>query len=211
MFAVYQVTNGLNGDSYVGFTSLSPYIYRWTQHKNLSKLGSTTHFHKALRKYGVENFKWEVLEEGLDPEIGKNIREPYWISVLKPEYNETKGGDGILGYKHTKEWKRIKSLQVAGSKHSNETLLLQAESLKKYWEKNDTRKENLSHIMVGNKYAHGSRHTESWKGDLSKRLMGNTFTLGHHWKQKTIICPYCQKSGGLSSMKRWHLDNCEHK
>jgi len=29
--------------------------------------------------------------------------------------------------------------------------------------------------------------------------------------QKTIICPHCDKSGGLGIMKRWHLDRCKYK
>jgi hypothetical protein len=30
-------------------------------------------------------------------------------------------------------------------------------------------------------------------------------------KQKTVICPHCNKSGGISAMKQWHFDNCKHK
>jgi hypothetical protein len=29
-------------------------------------------------------------------------------------------------------------------------------------------------------------------------------------KQKVIICPYCEKSGGISNMKRWHFENCKY-
>lgn len=29
-------------------------------------------------------------------------------------------------------------------------------------------------------------------------------------KQAVVICPHCDKSGGVSTMKRWHFDNCNH-
>lgn len=26
-----------------------------------------------------------------------------------------------------------------------------------------------------------------------------------------VICPYCDKEGGKSNMKRWHFENCRYK
>lgn len=97
MYTIYTVTNMLNKHSYVGFTSRMCPEKRWMEHQRLAHNGSKFHFHCAIRKYGVDNFKWNVLEEGTDPKIGKEFREPHWISVLKPEYNMTMGGEGVLG------------------------------------------------------------------------------------------------------------------
>ena len=30
-------------------------------------------------------------------------------------------------------------------------------------------------------------------------------------KQESVICPYCNKEGGVNVMKRWHLDRCKFK
>jgi len=91
--------------SYIGVTSRS-INERWKEHQGLAQRGSTQHIHCSMRKHGVQNFRVEILEEGWDPEIGKNIREPYWISILKPEYNHTAGGDGQApGYKFTSKAK----------------------------------------------------------------------------------------------------------
>jgi len=30
-------------------------------------------------------------------------------------------------------------------------------------------------------------------------------------KQKIVRCPHCNKTGGISNMKRWHFDNCKYK
>ena len=49
-------------------------------------------FPNALRKYGVDGFVWEILEECDDNKAGE--REMYYISELNPHYNATLGGDG---------------------------------------------------------------------------------------------------------------------
>ena len=103
MFIVYQVTNKIDGKFYVGFTTQSN-EKRWKGHIASSK-NPKTYFHRSIRKYGPESFLVSVLEEGWSPEIGKNIREPYWIAILKPEYNMTAGGDGKLGFRWSPEGK----------------------------------------------------------------------------------------------------------
>lgn len=48
-----------------------------------------------MKKYGVENFQVETLEECLNEQASE--RECYWIEQLqsfKYGYNATKGGDG---------------------------------------------------------------------------------------------------------------------
>ena len=49
-------------------------------------------FPNALRKYGRNNFIWEILEE--TEQYNNGEREIYWIDKLKPDYNATLGGDG---------------------------------------------------------------------------------------------------------------------
>lgn len=51
--------------------------------------------YSAIRKYGIENFKIEEIEECSDVIV--NEREVYWIEKLqtfKNGYNATMGGDG---------------------------------------------------------------------------------------------------------------------
>lgn len=45
--------------------------------------------------------------------------------------------------------------------------------------------------------------TEEEKLNLSLKLKG--------YKHKTVKCPHCNKEGGITSMKRWHFDNCRNK
>jgi group I intron endonuclease len=74
---------------------------------------SKKYFSIALRKYGLENFIWKIIEE-YEKETKIELhgilceREIYWILKDKTYlsefgYNMTKGGDGVLGYKFTLE------------------------------------------------------------------------------------------------------------
>lgn len=128
MFYIYKITNKLNNESYIGFTRQKNPSYRFSAHHKLSKNGSATHLHRAMRKYGIENFSFEVLKEGNDCEWGLKVEEPYYISLWRPEYNMTLGGDGVVGYcpsYESLERRRISSLGIKnhfyGKKHSAET------------------------------------------------------------------------------------------
>lgn len=127
MYTIYKITNQTNKKFYVGFTS-RPLQKRWREHLSLSRRGSRQHLHRAMRKNAPSVFDLCVLEEGKNLDFGKNFREPYWISVLEPEYNMTNGGDGLLGYKSSPSQKHKRSMlsmgeqnSFYGKKHTRET------------------------------------------------------------------------------------------
>lgn len=98
MYSIYVITNTINGKRYVGYST--KVIERLYDHRRLrgSKLLSA-----AIKKYGIQNFVVDIVEEGINDQEGLGIREPYWISHLNPEYNMTGGGEGILNYRHSEE------------------------------------------------------------------------------------------------------------
>lgn len=57
--------------------------------------------YKAILKYGLENFKLEILEYCNSDILLK--REQYYIDLLKPEYNLLTTAGSSLGFKHTEE------------------------------------------------------------------------------------------------------------
>lgn len=70
---------------------------RWQEHCKDSKRRKIEKrpLYSAMRKYGIENFKIEEIEECSDVIV--NEREIYWIEKLqtfKNGYNVTIGGDG---------------------------------------------------------------------------------------------------------------------
>lgn len=109
-FYVYKITNLVNGKIYVGkATSIKA---RWSKHKTAAiakNPNDYTYFHKAMNKYGFDNFKVEQVaeykteREALDAEI-------FYIKEWKCRdknigYNLTDGGDGASGFKHSEETK----------------------------------------------------------------------------------------------------------
>lgn len=106
MAKIYKVTNKENGKFYIGRTSYEKLYMRKATHKWYANNTNTNlPFPNAIRKYGVDGFIWEILEECDNDKAGQ--REIFWIKELKPHYNATLGGDGgTLGRKcpeHVKE------------------------------------------------------------------------------------------------------------
>lgn len=102
---VYLVTNIVNDKKYVGITCRG-YMVRFKEHIDEALDGSTVIFHNAIRKYGPENFKVELLETDVsDKDI--EDKERYYIKkyntfyISGSGYNMTEGGGGMTGYKHT--------------------------------------------------------------------------------------------------------------
>lgn len=102
---IYKITNTINGKCYIGKSTEDYFETRIYRHeKETSKY--STHFGRAIQKYGWDNFKVEVIERNIsEKDIDK--REIYWIDFYNSfinGYNSTKGGDGGNTYaKKSKE------------------------------------------------------------------------------------------------------------
>lgn len=103
MHYIYKYTNKITGKHYIGQTNNLQ--KRYNGHKseafNPKASGYNLPFHCAIRKYGIENFSYDILEEIEDGESQGFIddREIYFISfyhslVSENGYNLTIGGDG---------------------------------------------------------------------------------------------------------------------
>lgn len=111
MYQVYVVVNRLNGKMYVGSTERELKV-RWQKHLVKTNEGSLCTLHKAIRKYGRDNFDIRMIEEYPTREamlVGE-IEYIAYFDTYKSEYgyNDTPGGDGGNtngGKKFSEEWK----------------------------------------------------------------------------------------------------------
>ena len=90
---IYIWTSKTEYKSYIGKTKYSPED-RLRGHLNDSANGSPLDFHTAIRKYGIDDFELNVLEEIFDND---NDNEVYWIDyydTFRNGYNMTLGADG---------------------------------------------------------------------------------------------------------------------
>lgn len=93
---VYQATNIITNDSYIGIT-INSLQQRKRRHISDSKLKPKQHFHLAIKKYGEDNFIWEILNSSATTIDELNQLEVDYIDKLKPKYNKDKGGKGVVG------------------------------------------------------------------------------------------------------------------
>ena len=92
---IYQITNLINNKIYIGQTNNIK--KRWSNHKNCNSPKMV--IAKAIKKYGVENFKFEILLEGLTAEESDEaeVRLIQEKNSLVPNgYNVEKGGKRII-------------------------------------------------------------------------------------------------------------------
>ena len=94
MAYIYQITNDINQKIYIGKTEFS-IEKRFKEHCSdaFRERNEKRPLYNAMRKYGVEHFHIELIEETDNPEE----REIYWIEKkqsFKNGYNATIGGDG---------------------------------------------------------------------------------------------------------------------
>lgn len=94
MAYIYQIINDINQKIYVGKTEFS-IEKRFKEHcaDAFRNRNEKRPLYAAMRKYGIDHFHIELIEETDNPEE----REVYWIESLrsfKNGYNATLGGDG---------------------------------------------------------------------------------------------------------------------
>ena len=62
---IYKITNNINNKIYIGCSKNIE--HRWLAHKSESILENNQQYnysiHKAFRKYGLDNFSFEIIEE----------------------------------------------------------------------------------------------------------------------------------------------------
>jgi group I intron endonuclease len=180
----YITTNLLNGKQYVGDHS--------TDNLNDGYLGSGTYLQKAIRKYGKENFKREILEQFNTKQEAFEAQEK-WINeynTLSPKgYNlSPTGGIGVTncfspkslqkmsesrkGKRHSKETKEKMSISQTGRTFSPKSLQKMSESRKgkSPWNKGiprtDETKRKISQTEKGKKMS------EESKKKISKAMSG---------------------------------------
>ena len=165
MAHIYKITNIINNKKYVGKTENDP-NKRWREHLAAARNNPLMVISKAIRKHGVQNFKFEILEECLSEEVNK--KETYWIGKLdtfENGYNSTLGGDGAVGVKRER-----------GAVHPDAKAVDQYDLKGKYLCTYDSMGEGA--------YASGVRDKKG-AGGINNCIKGITFqAYGYRWALK---------------------------
>lgn len=102
MCGIYKIENLINGKIYIGKSVNIEKRFRThiNDSFNENKPEYNHLIHKAIRKYNVENFSFDIIEECNEDEL--NSKEMYWIHIYDccvldgrdKGYNMTRGGEG---------------------------------------------------------------------------------------------------------------------
>jgi len=168
---IYKTTNLINGKIYIGQSTKSI-----KETKNYLGSGQP-YFINALKKYGKENFKKEILEVCNSLEE-LNKKEKFWIKEFNSlnsniGYNLQNGGSG-----YTEELKLRQSKNRKDKPSHKKGIPLSIETREKMsktrkgMKKSDEHKRKIGIANLGNKHNKGRKCSEEVKQKISKALKG---------------------------------------
>lgn len=175
---IYKFTNNFSRKCYIGKSNNIEKRYK--EHIRAIKRNDDSYFYRAVRKYGIENFKFEILHE-CEGKVQLNYWERFFIRMYCSNnhewgYNCTSGGDGSFDIVWTEERRKQASIK-------------QKEVQLKYWSTPEGKKmaKHHSEVMKGKKYSDESKlkrsialkgHivTQETREKLSKANLGRKHT-----------------------------------
>lgn len=149
MYTIYCITNIITNKKYIGYTK--DLETRWYKHKFHGHRGdgSCKQLYNSMKKHGIENFEFTILENNILNETDAKLKESYFIQeydTYKHGYNATLGGTGG-DMSHYDSWKEaIKthhlnrskesyaSHGMRGKKHTTDAIKKQSMARKKHWD-----------------------------------------------------------------------------
>jgi len=195
---IYCIENTVNNKKYIGYAK--NISHRWCIHKSELKGGYHTnrYLQHAYNKYGVDNFKYYIIQELEDDAQLLKSMEIYWICYYGAYvldgggYNLTRGGEGHLGDSPSEETRKKLSEANNGEKsfwfgkhHTEETKNRLSENAKNM---SDDIKKRISESLKGRKASEETKlkmsisnsgeknsmfnrkHTEESKNKISEKL-----------------------------------------
>ena len=145
---IYKITNLVNGKAYIGQTIQTNPKARWYSHWDYVRKGRKSHLYDSMRKHGIENFSWEVVDRGESVDH-LNELETMWANKLRDQgiilYNNREtGGNKKHSFESIKRmsvaqklrhrdkpaggWTRVDGGPMRGKTHSEETRTLMSQS-----------------------------------------------------------------------------------
>lgn len=208
---IYKAENKINGMVYIGKT-IRTLKYRKYRHLSDSSSNSNTYFHKAIRKYGKENFEWSILVE-TDSESKLNALEKFYIMIYRKMlgvYNLTEGGEGMSGYTQAEESRKKVSDSKKGKPRDEETKKKISDSHKGKipWNKGKT----IIYPEGTKNPFFGKKHSEESCKKMSDAKKGKTSSFkGKHHSAESKIKLAEQSMGNSNRKGKKHSDDAKRK
>jgi group I intron endonuclease len=203
---IYKVSNTINDKIYIGQTTRT-LEKRMQRHRDALLRGEKFHFYNALRKYGMENFKWEIIYKAKTLEELNSKEQEYILlyDSYKNGYNMQLGGskgkqsqlikDKIskanTGKKRTKEEK----IKMSNSQKGKKIPIEQINKIIATRRKNGWYKKDIEEVKKNMRHEHKKPDNKRILSDVHKSKIG----AGNKGKKRTEIQ---NKNTGIR-MKEW--------
>ena len=207
MAYLYSLT-APSGKAYLGITNHTP-EKRWEGHLYSAVKNSKLAIHCAIRKYGWDNFKKEILVEGSFAYVKElEVKAIALFNTFAPNgYNLTKGGDGVVGmtFSHTAKAKAkisAASLNMSAESHKKSSIALKALYADPVWKakKLSTTLRGSAHPQFGGAGTFfGKKHSPETIAKMKLVQQGHAGTMNgkHHTaeaKEKIAIAQRGEKA-----------------
>lgn len=182
MIGIYKITNQINGKIYIGQSQ--NISQRWKAHRKHYQKDDYP-IYRAMRKYGIDNFSFEVIEECSLEEL--NDKEKYWIKYYDSHnpsngYNLTDGGNTSLPLKLSEQ--QVQEIIALLST----TTLTQKEIGKKF----NVSQRTISSINIGETWIQENINYPIRKNINNSQLTYKTCIIcGRKINNTSIYCPIC--------------------
>jgi group I intron endonuclease len=182
---IYKITNTITNLSYIGYTKQN-LNNRWQQHyKRALKESKNRKFYNAIRKYGIDVWKTEVIDVAINADEAKN-KETLYITKYNSYfdgYNSTLGGDGNNGIVMSKESNDARSKKLKGIKKSPETI----EKFKQRTQSAET-KEKISNSHKGMKkpWVKWTSEQSRQRGLTRRQISKEQYDIIHQYRANNL-------------------------
>jgi group I intron endonuclease len=237
IYSIYTFTNLVNGKVYVGQTIQESHV-RYNGHLRAVNHGSTSALHNSIRKHGIANFEFAVIDQSA---TNREELDQLEISYIK-QFNTCVLDDGHNGYNMTRGGEGI------GSERAKLNAKLAIKNGTSNFTSEKVRARNAANVEAG---IHPFQTKDGMNlakmrsasginpitGENGKRLQAERIRDGSHnflgeagskqaktrnakqfsedrhnfqrISQTIRCCPHCGKEGKSAAMLRWHFDNCK--
>ena len=208
---VYSAINLSNGLEYIGKDKTGdPANHRWRGHcREAAKVKSKGYFQRALKKAGgFAGFEWSVIWRGSLEEMA--AKEVYYIAKrhtwvgdpLCRGYNLTKGGEGMVGFKHSRRAKKRMSVAATRYFETEEGRKKTSEAGKRYFEENPEARKHLSNTRLL-LFKNPAEHRK-----LSRAQLRRYESMAEHEKLRTVFnLPEVRKKKSDAQLRRFKDPN----
>ena len=214
---IYKVINLINQKVYIGQTN--NFEKRKKRHYYIAKVSHTA-FHRALIKYGFDNFKWEILAECKTRTQANSLEKKYIREhggISNPlVYNQTEGGHTFRTKTWTEKDRAIYSerakktgLNKKGSTPENIAKSIETKKKAGIYKRLSERQKGENNVSkraeVQNKISNSVK--KLWEDPEYRANQ-----VKKHLKNNPIVkCTHCEKEGRKQIMMRWHFEKCKFK